>query len=91
MLLGDLRIDLASTAELEEKGWELTGLNVKLEAYPPEHKTFISQTLNESQRLIREALLGRRGEEDLHAVCLPLLKIINREVDSEDERVTQAV
>ena len=42
MLLGDLRIDLASTAELEERGWELAGLNVKLEAYPPEHKTFIS-------------------------------------------------
>ena len=91
MLLGDLRIDLASTTELEEKGWELTGLNVKLEAYPPEHKTFISKTLNESQRLIREALLGRRGEEDLHAICLPLLQIINREVDSEDEKVTQAV
>ena len=88
MLLGDLRVDLVSTEHLQEKGWELTGFNIKFEAYQPEHNIFVSKTLNDSQQLIRESLLGLRGEEELKSVCLPLVQIINREVESDDEKIT---
>lgn len=91
MLLGDLRVDLTSSEELKAKGWELTGFNIKFEAYLPEHNIFVSKNLNESQILMRESLLGLRGEENLKTVCLPLIQIINREIHSDDEKVTQTV
>lgn len=46
MKLGDLRVDLLTSDELEEAGWELTGLNIRFEAYSPVHNIFVSQTLN---------------------------------------------
>ena len=36
-------------------------------------------------------MLGLRGTTDLNSVCLPLIQIINREIESDDEKVTQAV
>lgn len=42
MLLGDFRVNLASSEKLKQKGWELTGFNIKFEAYAPEHDIFVS-------------------------------------------------
>ena len=91
MQLGDLKVELTSADQLREKGWELTGFNIKFDAYLPDQNIFVSKRLNERQRMIRESLLGLRGEEELKSVCLPLLQIINREVESVDEKVTQTV
>lgn len=62
MALGDLCIEITDGPELES-GWELSGVNVRFEAYSPEQSFFINRTLNESQVMIRESLLGLRGQE----------------------------
>lgn len=69
---------MASTEELENKGWELTSVNVKFESYPVEQSLFLNGTLNSCQKMIRESLIGLGSQEDLNAVCMPLLQIINR-------------
>ena len=61
MLLGDLRIDLKLNQELESKGWEFSGLNVKFESYPVDQAVFVNQTLDKQQSFIRESLVGLRS------------------------------
>ena len=50
MKLGDLKVNLTTADDLEETGWELTGLNIRFEAYSPDQNIFVSQALNRSQR-----------------------------------------
>ena len=48
MILGDLCIEIDFVDQCRIKGWELTGLNIKFEAYAPDQTLFINQTLNSS-------------------------------------------
>ena len=92
MQMGELQVDMSVPEDLEERGWEFTGIGIKVETLQSEQSLFMSKTLQNSQKLVQECLYGLKGDkEDINAIFMPLLKIINREVERDDRVVTEAV